>query len=135
MHSAPRLTGCSGFPSTLMIRPSRFLASTPQPAGHSRQTVAKYEVAPGTIWGLGVTMDRMVSPVCWQPAVAAAAPEVVMILKKSRRFMGSVVAAHAIEGSLGSCRRVLLPVAVDAPTHRQRWRRRSQPDQVEQIVG
>ena len=38
MQRAPALTGWSGLPSSLMTRPSRFLAMTPQPAGHSRHT-------------------------------------------------------------------------------------------------
>ena len=40
-HSLPRLTGCSGLPSTLIARPSKVRTTSPQPAGHSRQAVAK----------------------------------------------------------------------------------------------
>src|SRR2546427_2667793 len=69
------------------MRPSRFFARTPQPAGHSRQTVANHEATPGTICSFGTTSGRMDSVACWQPPVAAAAPDAVTILKKSRRFI------------------------------------------------
>ena len=39
-QSAPRLTGCSGLPSSFVTRPSRVSAMMPQPAEHSRQVVA-----------------------------------------------------------------------------------------------
>src|SRR2546422_3207703 len=73
------------------MRPSRFLARTPQPAGHSRQTVANHAATPGTICSFGTTSGRMDSVACWQPAVAAAAPDAVTILKKSRRFIYRVL--------------------------------------------
>src|SRR2546428_2942272 len=73
------------------MRPSRFFARTPQPAGHSRQTVANHAATPGTICSFGTTSGRIDSVACWQPAVAAAAPDAVTILKKSRRFIYRVL--------------------------------------------
>ena len=87
MQSAPALTGWSGFPSSLTTRPSRLRAMTPQPAGHSRHTVENQEATPGTSCSFGTTSGRMVSLACWQPPLAAAAPDTVTILKKSRRFI------------------------------------------------
>ncbi len=55
MQSAPSLRGKSGLPSSLTMRPSRFLATTPQPIPHSRHTVEKYEATPGTMSSGGVT--------------------------------------------------------------------------------
>ena len=40
-QSFPWLIGWSGLPSHLITRPSRLATSIPQPAGHSRQVVAK----------------------------------------------------------------------------------------------
>ncbi len=87
MQSAPALTGWSGFPSSLTTRPSRLRATTPHPAGHSRHTVANHEATPGTICSFGTTSGQIVSLACWQPPVAAAAPDAETILKKSRRFI------------------------------------------------
>src|SRR6267142_2599769 len=87
MQSAPALTGWSGFPSSLTTRPSRLRATTPHPAGHSRHTVANQDATPGTSCSFGTTSGRIVSLACWQPPVAAAAPDTVTILKKSRRFI------------------------------------------------
>ena len=39
-HRRPRLTGWAGLPSSLMGRASRVLTMIPQPAGHSRHTLA-----------------------------------------------------------------------------------------------
>src|SRR5205814_6895877 len=86
MQRPPRLTGWSGLPSSLTTRPSRLRARTPQPAGHSRHTVANHAATPGTSCSLGTTSGRMVSVACWQPPAAAAAPVPATILKKSRRF-------------------------------------------------
>src|SRR3989442_13317498 len=102
------------------MRPSRFFARTPHPAGHSRQTVANHEATPGTICSFGTTRGRMVSLACWQPPVAAAAPDTVTILKKSRRFIyrelqpGSDRGWRMIDAG-GSARP--FPTGVD-----QRWR-------------
>src|ERR1700681_1411677 len=93
MQSAPALTGWSGLPSSLMTRPSRFLATRPHPAGHSRQTVEKYEATPGTIPSGGTTYGISFcgtwprsSAASWpQPPAATAAPDVAMILKNARR--------------------------------------------------
>src|SRR5882672_4975723 len=80
------------------MRPSRFLARTPQPAGHSRQTVANHAATPGTICSFGTTSGRMDSVACWQPTVAAAAPDAVTILKKSRRFIYRVLEVGSDRG-------------------------------------
>src|SRR5438128_8174309 len=135
MQRPPRLTGWSGLPSSFTTRPSRLRARTPQPAGHSRHTVANHEATPGTRCSLGTTSGRIVSVACWQPPAAATAPVVATILKKSRRFMGvfSVVARDAVQRRAGLARRVLLAVAVDAPAHRQRRRRRAESGHVEQV--
>src|SRR5262245_42902083 len=60
---------------------------TPHPAGHSRQTVENQDATPGTSCSFGTTSGRIVSLACWQPPLAAAAPDTLTILKKSRRFM------------------------------------------------
>src|SRR5437879_4609579 len=57
------------------MRPSRFFARTPQPAGHSRQTVANHEATPGTICSFGTKSGRMDSVACWQPPGAEAQRE------------------------------------------------------------
>src|SRR5258705_929240 len=64
---------------------------TPQPAGHSRHTVANQDATPGTSCSFGTTSGRIVSLACWQPPVAAAAPDTVTIVKKSRRFIYRVL--------------------------------------------
>src|SRR4029453_2228841 len=110
---------------------------TPQPAGHSRHTVANHEATPGTICSFGTTSGRIDSVACWHPAVAAAAPDAVTILKKSRRFTGrsvSMVACHAVERRVPARRRVLFSVAVDAPAHRERGCRSLEADQIEKVV-
>src|SRR5437867_12876220 len=71
---------------------------TPQPAGHSRHTVAYHEATPGTIWSLGTTRGRMVSVACWHPPLAAAAPDAVTILKKSRLFIYRLLEAGSNRG-------------------------------------
>src|SRR5215467_1337245 len=131
MQSAPALTGWSGLPSSLTMRPSRLRAMTPHPAGHSRHTVANHDATPGTSCSLGTTSGRIVSLACWQPPDAAAAPDTLMILKKSRRFIyrilriaGSMVAGHAFERRVFAGRLVLLAMTFDAPAHRQGRRRR-----------
>src|SRR3989338_3282163 len=138
MQSAPAFTGWSGLPSSFTTRPSRFRASTPQPAAHSRHTVANHDATPGTSCSFGTTSGRMCSPAPWQPAVAAAAPVAPTILKKSRRFIAaaarSVVARDAVERRLLVLARVLLAVTVDAPAHRQRRRRGAEAREVQQIV-
>src|SRR6267142_1075453 len=158
MQSAPALTGWSGFPSSLTTRPSRLRATTPHPAGHSRHTVANQDATPGTSCSFGTTSGRIVSLACWQPPVAAAAPDTVTILKKSRRFSyrrlqpgsnggwrvidtggsvrsfaGSMMAGHAVERGVprGFC--VLLAVAFDAPAHRQGRRRGLEAREVQQV--
>src|SRR3989338_10260610 len=133
MQSAPAFTGWAGWPSSFTPRPSRFRASTPQPAGHSRHTVANHDATPGTSCSFGTTSGRICSLAPWQPAVAAAAPVAVTILKKSRRFI-SVVTHDAVERSLGLLPRVLLTVAVDAPAHAERRRHGAEPDEVQQII-
>src|SRR3989454_12440637 len=60
---------------------------TPQPAGHSRHTVANHAATPGTICSFGTTRGRMFSAVRWQPVTAAVAPLAVTTRKKSRRFI------------------------------------------------
>src|SRR4029077_1929363 len=120
-------------PSSLTMRPSRLRAMTPQPAGHSRQTVANQDATPGTSCSFGTTSGRIVSLACWQPPDAAAAPDTVTILKKSRRFIYrvlrigaarahrlrfSMVASHAVERRMFAGRLVLLAMALHAPTHR-----------------
>ncbi len=79
------MPGKLGFPSSLMMRPSRFFAITPQPDGHSRHTVEKYEATPGTISSGGVTSESSSPAGREQPLAAAAAPEVAMTLKNDRR--------------------------------------------------
>src|SRR5262249_3773346 len=130
-------TGCSGLPSTFTIRPSRLRAMTPQPAGHSRQTVANQDATPGTSCSFGTTRGRIFSVTCWQPAAAAAAPVVVPILKKSRRFtLGpSMVTGNAVERCVHAAVGVLGAMAVDAPAHGQRRLRRTQPDEVHEVVA
>src|SRR5882724_11189818 len=71
---------------------------TPQPAGHSRQTVANQDATPGTSCSFGTTSGRIVSLACWQPPVAAAAPDTVTILKKSRRFIYRVLQPGSSRG-------------------------------------
>src|SRR5438094_5619462 len=152
MQRPPRLTGWSGLPSSLTTRPSRLRARTPQPAGHSRHTVANHAATPGTSCSLGTTSGRMVSVACWQPPAAAAAPVPATILKKSRRFTpdprrlasslealrlalpSSVVARDAVERSVRVARGVVLAVAVDAPAHAQRRRCGTEAGHVEQII-
>src|SRR5262249_15320416 len=106
---------------------------TPQPAGHSRQTAANQDATPGTSCSFGTTRGRIFSVTCWQPAAAAAAPVVVTILKKSRRFTvgpstvgPSMVAGNAVERRVRAAVGVLGAMAVDAPAHRQRRLRRAQ---------
>src|SRR5437870_13748421 len=60
---------------------------TPQPAGHSRHTVANHAATPGTICSFGTTRGRMVSVARWQPLAAAVAPLAATTRKKSRRFI------------------------------------------------
>src|SRR3989442_5976130 len=105
MQRPPRFTGWSGLPSSFTTRPSRLRAITPQPAGHSRHTVANHEATPGTICSLGTTSGRMVSVACWQPPLAAAAPDAVTILKKSRRFIYLVLQVGSNRGwrVIGTC--------------------------------
>src|SRR5262245_31461061 len=76
----------------------------------------------------------MCSTGCWQPAAAAAAPETPTILKKSRRFMRSVMTRHALERRLHALR-VLGTMTVDAPAHRQRRRCRAYADEDQEVVG
>src|SRR5215831_17263606 len=117
--------------------PSRLRAMTPQPAGHSRHTVENQDATPGTSCSFGTTSGRIVSLACWQPPLAAAAPDTVTILKKSRRFMApllsSMVADHAVERSVPRVLRVLLAVALDAPAHRQGRRRGPEAHQVQEV--
>src|SRR5438552_14992967 len=112
---------------------------TPHPAGHSRHTVENHEATPGTICSLGTTSGSSFSVACWQPAAAALAPVVATILKKSRRFMGSVlpsvVTGDAVERRVHAALGVLVAMAVDAPAHRQRRLSGTQAHQVQQIVG
>src|SRR5688572_5350925 len=123
-HSAPRFSGCSGFPSSLMARPSRVSAMTPHAAAHSRQVVAKYVETPGTVWS-GLTRYGMSRPASLgpQPAAAAPAPVTPRIFRNSRRrtpvgcvvsLIGSVVAHAAVVADLS------LHVTVDAPPHVER---------------
>src|SRR2546425_5415880 len=157
MQRPPRFTGWSGLPSSFTTRPSRLRARTPQPAGHSRHTVANHAATPGTRCSLGTTSGRIVSVACWQPPAAAAAPVVATILKKSRRFIstwggsgaapphtphresspahGSVVTRDAVQRRAGLARRVPLAMAVHAPAHRHRRRRRAESGHVEEVVG
>jgi hypothetical protein len=51
--------------------------------------VANHAATPGTSCSFGTTSGRICSVACWQPAVAAAAPVVATILKKSLRFIAS----------------------------------------------
>src|SRR5919109_4563889 len=136
MHRRPRLTGWSGLPSSLTTRPSRLRARTPQPAGHSRHTVANHAATPGTTCSLGTTSGRIVSVACWQPPAAAAAPVPATILKKSRRFTprdSSVMTRDAVERGARVARGVVLAVAVHAPAHAQRRRCDAEAGHVEQI--
>src|SRR5215831_3775610 len=71
---------------------------TPQPAGHSRQTVENQDATPGTSCSFGTTSGRIVSLACWQPPLAAAAPDTVTILKKSRRFIYRVLQPGSSRG-------------------------------------
>src|SRR5262249_33848963 len=157
MQSAPPFTGWSGMPSSLTTRPSRLRAMTPQPAGHSRHTVENHDATPGTICSLGTTSGSSFSVACWQPAAAAVAPVVATILKKSRRLnprrgasrpknerpgirsisslIASVVAGDAVDRGVGAALGVLIAMAVDAPAHRQGRLRRTQADEVDQVVG
>src|SRR2546425_11105435 len=154
MQRPPRFTGWSGLPSSFTTRPSRLRAATPQRAGHSRHTVANHAATPGTSCSLGTPSGRIVSVACWQPPAAAAAPVVATILKKSRRFIStwggsgagivggswialraSVVTGDAIERRASVACRVLFAVAIDAPAHRQRRRRRAEAGDVHQVGG
>src|SRR5262252_8440913 len=109
---------------------------TPQPAGHSRQTVANHEATPGTSWSFGTTRGRRCSAAGPQPAAAAAAPVVPMILKKSRRFIASsVVTRDAVQGRSRPARGVLGAVTLDAPAHAQRWCGRMHTHEIEKIPG
>src|SRR5215813_10277984 len=78
---------------------------TPQPAGHSRQTVENQDATPGTSCSFGTTSGRIVSLACWQPPAAAAAPDTETILKKSRRFIYRVLQAGSNRGrpAVGAC--------------------------------
>src|SRR2546425_7999762 len=190
---------------------------TPQPAGHSRHTVANHAATPGTICSFGTTRGRMVSVARWQPLAAAVAPLAATTRKKSRRFiiyrssssrqgaggesqarpapsarqsaggesqarpapsarqsaggesqarpapsarqsaggesqarpapsargcecearlapLCSMVARDAVERRVCVRRRVLPPVAVEAPAHRERRRGRPEPHEVQQVV-
>src|SRR5881296_3909734 len=122
------------------MRPSRFFARTPQPAGHSRQTVANHAATPGTICSFGTTSGRIDSVACWQPAVAAAAPDAVTILKKSRRFIYRVLEVRSdrgwrVTGTRGSVSRIRPRVASDRhawprftdPTEGGEWQARGAP--------
>src|SRR5207244_6884210 len=154
---APWPTWGSGFPASFTTRPSRFFAITPQPAGHSRHTVANHAATPGTSCSGGGTRGRIFPAVRWQPVTAAVAPLAVTTRKKSRRFIsrglelashrewrvtdtwgsvgaGSVVARDAVERCVRARRRVLPPVAVEAPAHRERRRRWPEPDESQQVV-
>src|SRR3989442_12686768 len=116
---------------------------TPQPAGHSRHTVANHAATPGTSCSFGTTRGRMFSAVRWQPVTAAVAPLAVTTRKKSRRFiyrglepasnrrwrvtgtggsvgLGSGVARDAGERRVRARRRGPSPGAVEAPAHRER---------------
>ncbi len=92
------------------MRPSRFLATSPQPAGHSRHTVEKYAATPGTIpsggttYGMSFSGSRPISSLasCPQPAAATATPEVATILKKDRRSIPLIRLAPADSTSHGS---------------------------------
>ncbi len=68
-----------------MTRPSRFLATSPQPLGHSRHTVEKYAGTPGTMLSGGTTYGSSVPAEGLQPPAAAAAPVVATTLKNDRR--------------------------------------------------
>src|SRR5580765_3167589 len=85
MQSAPPVPGKVGLPSSLMMRPSRFFASTPHPEGHSRHEVAKYVATPGMISSGVVTRERSSPAGRLQPLAAATAPEVAMTLKNDLR--------------------------------------------------
>ena len=82
MQSAPRLTGWSGLPSSLTTRPSRLRASTPQPAGHSRHTVANHAATPGTMLLVRHHQGQQcLGRLLAAGAIAAAVPDVPTILK------------------------------------------------------
>src|SRR5215468_967218 len=105
MHSAPALIGWSGLPSSLTIRPSRFFATSPQPAGHSRHTVEKYAGMPGVMFSGGVTAERYFSGGAPQP-LATAAPDAATILKNARRSIALIdlFRSYAAPHSASSCR-------------------------------
>ena len=89
MQSAPWLTGWVGCPSTLTIRPSRFLARMPHPAGHSRHVVAYHNALPVTMSsGASTRVKRFLSALVLHPAAIEMDP-IPAILRKVLRFMSS----------------------------------------------
>src|SRR5690606_20782710 len=125
-QSVPALTGCSGFPSSLIARASRVLTWSPQPAAHSVHVDAYQVATPGTccsdctMYGTSLATrsvehpERAAVPAPLTPSTfrncrrSTPAFELVTSAPLSRGEVGiSVVARGAIAGH------VALQVAVD----------------------
>ncbi len=137
MHSPPRLTGCSGLPSTLMARPSRAPTSVPHPLGHSPHTLAYQVTIPGMTSSGGTTRGMIFSGgIGEQAEIAAAGPALPRTLRNVRRSTTSVSDVLASPTSdvlinfCGTCRyrcsvmtgqavtvRAAFFVAIQAPAH------------------
>src|SRR5436190_893707 len=121
MQRLPRLTACSGLPSSLTARPSRVRTVMPQPAGHSRQVVAYHVATPGTSSSGGMTYGMIRSGGTDEQALAAtagaAAPSIFRNVRRPTvsnsgslmQRVWSVVTHEAIGG------RAALLVAAETP--------------------
>jgi hypothetical protein len=72
----------------LTTRPSRIRATTPHPAEHSAQVVAKKLGTPGTTFSSGTTYGISLRAAGSQPGNAAAAPAVAASLMNDRLDSG-----------------------------------------------
>jgi hypothetical protein len=83
-HKLPCPIGSAGFPSSFTTRPSRIRATTPHPAGHSAQVVAKKLGMPGTTFSSGTTYGISLRAAGSHPGIALAAVAVAASLMNAR---------------------------------------------------